>query len=349
MIVNSQTALIRLGTSTLEVGPMCLGTMTFGEQVSEINAHTIINRAVEHGITFWDTAELYSVPSRAETYGASETILGNWLTKNPGQRDKIVLSSKVAGSARGMPWIRNGKEILTKSDIVSACEGSLRRLKTDVIDLYQIHWPSRYVANFNEIYFDPAKDKDCTPILEQLEAMQQLVKAGKVREIGISNETPYGLHEFVRLSEVHNLPRVATVQNPYNLLNRSVENGLTENLYRLGVSLLPYSPLAFGLLTGKYDETGFIRASKRSNGPPPNSRAVNAARQYNALAKSHGLTPTDMALAFCNSKWFVASTVIGATSVAQLDACVNGFHKTLDEETLKAIDSLHIEWNDPAI
>ena len=246
---------IQLGQSGLRVTPICLGTMTFGEQVDEPTAHAILHRALERGIDFIDTAEMYAVPARAETFGATETIIGNWFEKNPGVRDKVVLATKVAGPSRGMPWVREGSG-MTAADIAASCESSLRRLKTDVIDLYQIHWPERHVPAFGNMYYDPARETSRTSIHEQLEALAGLVKAGKVRAIGLSNETPYGVHEFVRLAEQHGLPRVATVQNVYNLLSRGVENGLDETLHRLGVSLLAYSPLGFGLLTGKYDERG---------------------------------------------------------------------------------------------
>jgi aryl-alcohol dehydrogenase-like predicted oxidoreductase len=203
---------IQLGTSDLRVTPICLGTMTFGEQVDEPTAHAILSRAVERGVNFLDTAEMYSVPARKETYGATETIIGHWLKTNPGMRDRIVLATKVAGPSRGMPWVRAG-EGMTQQDIVNSCEASLRRLQTDVIDLYQIHWPERNVPMFGGMYYDPTKERTQTSILEQLEAFEKLVKQGKVRAIGLSNETPYGVHEFVRLAEQNNLPRVATVQN----------------------------------------------------------------------------------------------------------------------------------------
>ncbi|MFZ2296245.1 MAG: aldo/keto reductase, partial [Polaromonas sp.] len=247
---------VQLGSSDLLVTPICLGTMTFGEQVDEATAHAILDRSLERGVNFLDTAEMYAVPARAETFGATEQIIGNWFAKNPGAREKLVLASKVAGPARGMPWIRNGNADLTAADIVAACNDSLARLKTDVIDLYQIHWPVRHVPAFGMLYFDPAKDRAVSSIHQQLEALSGLVKAGKVRAIGLSNETPYGVHEFVRLAEQHGLPRIATVQNPYCLINRTVENGLDETMHRLGVSLLAYSPLGFGLLTGKYDQSG---------------------------------------------------------------------------------------------
>ena len=251
-----------LGQSDLQVTPICLGTMTFGEQVNEADAHAILDRAVERGINFLDTAEMYAVPPRAETFGATETIIGRWLAQRPGLRQKLVLATKVAGPSRGMPWVRAGAG-LTAADIFASCEASLRRLQTDVIDLYQIHWPERHVPMFGAMYYDPAKETSQTPIREQLEALATLVRQGKVRHIGLSNETPYGVHEFVRLAEQHGLPRVATVQNAYCLLNRSVENGLDEPMHRLQVSLLPYSPLAFGLLTGKYDASGLTGPGHR--------------------------------------------------------------------------------------
>ncbi|HEY2255407.1 MAG TPA: aldo/keto reductase, partial [Variovorax sp.] len=215
---------IKLGHSDLQVTPICLGTMTFGEQVSEADAHAILDRALERGIDFIDTAEMYSVPTRKETYSLTESILGRWFDKRPGLRQKIVLATKVAGPSRGMPWVREGGG-MTPADIVASCEASLKRLKTDVIDLYQIHWPERHTPAFGQLYYDPKKEISTTPIHDQLEALGKLVKAGKVRAIGLSNETPYGVHEFVRLAEQHGLPRIATVQNVYCLVSRALENG----------------------------------------------------------------------------------------------------------------------------
>jgi aryl-alcohol dehydrogenase-like predicted oxidoreductase len=259
-----------------------------------------------------------------------------------------------------MPWIRGGSPDLTGADIIAACEGSLKRLKTDVIDLYQIHWPTRNVPMFGGLYYEPAKEvPGLTAILDQLQALQTLVKAGKVRAIGVSNETPYGVHEFVRLAEQHSLPRIATVQNVYCLISRALENGLDETLHRLDVSLLAYSPLGFGLLTGKYDVSG-------TTGPdaPASARitkyesvrkqrwgraeSLEAARRYNALARAYGLTPTQMALAFCYTKWQVRSTIIGVTSVAQLDEDLNAWGTTLPEELLKKIDTVRWEIRDPS-
>ncbi len=342
------------------VTPICLGTMTFGEQVDEATAHAILDRSLERGVNFLDTAEMYAVPARAETFGATEQIIGNWFAKNPGAREKLVLASKVAGPARGMPWIRNGNADLTAADIVAACNDSLARLKTDVINLYQIHWPVRHVPAFGMLYFDPAKDRAVSSIHQQLEALSGLVKAGKVRAIGLSNETPYGVHEFVRMAEQHGLPRIATVQNPYCLINRTVENGLDETMHRLGVSLLAYSPLGFGLLTGKYDQSGiegpdaprgarisgYESVRKQRWGRP---EALAAARRYNALARQHGLTPTQLALAFCYTKWQVASTIIGVTSVAQLDEDLDAYGTTLPADVLAEIDKIRWETRDPAL
>jgi aryl-alcohol dehydrogenase-like predicted oxidoreductase len=351
---------VQLGSSDLHVTPVCLGTMTFGEQVDEATAHAILDRSLERGVNFLDTAEMYAVPARAETFGATETILGNWFAKNPSARGRLVLATKVAGPARGMPWIRGGSADLSAADIVSACEGSLKRLKTDVIDLYQIHWPARHVPAFGMMYFDPAKDKPVSTIGQQLEALAGLVRAGKVRAIGLSNETPYGVHEFVRVAGQHGLPKIASVQNPYCLINRSVENGLDETMHRLGVSLLAYSPLGFGLLTGKYDASGidgpdapkqarigkFESVRKQRWGRP---EALAAARRYNALARANGLTPTQLALAFCRAKWQVASTLIGVTSVAQLDEDLDAFGTALSPDVLAGIDKIRWEMRDPAV
>ncbi|MCJ0762229.1 aldo/keto reductase [Variovorax terrae] len=350
---------IQLGQSDLHVTPICLGTMTFGEQVDEATAHAILDRSLERGVNFLDTAEMYSVPTRAETYGATETILGRWFAKRPGARSKLVLATKVAGPSRGMPWVREGGG-MTGKDIIASCEASLKRLQTDVIDLYQIHWPERHVPAFGMMYYDPSKEKSATSIHEQLEALGSLVKAGKVRAIGLSNETPYGVHEFVRLAEAHGLPRVATVQNVYCLISRAAENALDETMHRLGVSLLAYSPLGFGLLTGKYDVSGtegpdapkeariakFETVRKQRWG---RADALRAARRYNALAREHGLTPTQMALAFCYTKWQVASTIIGVTSVAQLDEDLDAWGTTLSPELLAAIDAVRWEIRDPAV
>ena len=348
---------VQLGQSDLQVTPICLGTMTFGEQVAESHTQAILDRAVERGINFLDTAEMYPVPPRAGTFGTTETYIGNWLAARPGMRQRVVLATKVAGPSRGMPWVRAASG-MAPADILASCEASLKRLRTDVIDLYQIHWPERHVPAFGEIYYDPRRETGKVAIYDQLEALHKLVREGKVRYVGLSNESPYGVHEFVRVAEQYDLPRVASVQNPYCLTSRAVDNGLDETLHRLGVSLLAYSPLAFGALTGKYDAGG-------PDGPdaPPGrlakfermraqrwgrTEALAAARRYNALAREHGLSPTRMALAWCYTNWRVASTIIGVTSLAQLDENVEAWGATLPPELLAKIDQVRWELRDPA-
>ena len=351
---------IQLGRSDLHVTPICLGTMTFGEQVDEVTSHAILSRSLERGVNFIDTAEMYSVPPRAETFNLTEKIIGNWIKAHPGVREKLVIATKVAGPSRGMDWVRNGSSNLTGADIIAACEGSLKRMNIEVIDLYQIHWPVRHVPMFGGMYFDPQKENvGASSIEEQLRALDTLVQAGKVRAIGLSNETPYGVHEFVRLAEQHGLPRVATTQNPYCLINRTYENGLDETCHRLNVSLLAYSPLGFGLLTGKYDASGITGPDApkgaRISGYESvrkqrwgRSESLVAARRYNALAQENGMTPTQMALAFCYTKWQVASTIIGVTSLAQLDADLDAWGTALSPEVLAAIDAIRWEMRDPA-
>lgn len=356
--MTQQLPLIPLGRSALRVTPIGLGTMTFGEQVDTPGSHALLDHALARGINLIDTAEMYAVPARRETYGATETIIGQWFASRPGARQRVVLASKVAGPSRNMDWVRGGARDLRAQDIVQACDDSLRRLQTDHIDLYQIHWPNRNAPSFGALYFDPAKHTENTSIHEQLQALAQLVQAGKVGAIGLSNETPWGVSQFLKVAEQHGLPRVATVQNPYALTNRSVDNGLDEVLHHEQVSLLAYSPLAFGALTGKYDDIGLhdpaqrpgrlalFDAFKAQRWGRPESLAV--AKCYNALARDHGLSPTQMALAFCYTNWRVASTLIGVTSMGQLDACIDAWGTTLSPELLAAIDAIRWTHRDPA-
>jgi len=349
---------VRLGRSDLTVSPICLGTMTFGEQVDEAAAHRILDHAVAQGLNFIDTAEMYAVPARAETCGATETIIGRWLAARPGVRQRVVLATKVAGPSRNMNWIRGGATNLRAEHIVQACEDSLRRLQTEVIDLYQIHWPNRNAPIFGALHFDPGRDGDFSSVEEQLRALDQLVRAGKVRHIGLSNETPWGLMQFLREAERLGLPRVASVQNPYALTSRALENGLDEAMWREQVGLLAYSPLAFGALTGKYDTAGLdpaqpglgrlarFESMRQQRWARPD--ALAAAREYNALARAHGLTPVQLALAFCYRNWRVASTIIGVTSQAQLDDCLAAWATPLSEELLAAIDGIRWRMRDPA-
>ncbi|MDD5247784.1 MAG: aldo/keto reductase [Rhodocyclaceae bacterium] len=339
-----------LGSSKLAITPVCLGTMTFGEQTSAADAHAQLDLAFERGINFIDTAEMYPVPPRAETCGATEAIVGKWLVRQP--RERIVLATKVAGPGRNMPWIRGGPPALDGANIRAALEASLRRLRTDYVDLYQLHWPARNQPMFGQWQYDPAKERECTPIRAQLEALAELVAQGKVRAVGLSNEHPWGVMQFVRHAEEFGLPRVASIQNAYSLLNRNFEGGLAEVCHRENIGLLAYSPLAFGHLTGKYLDdpaadgrlTRFKNFGQRYEKPG----VVPAAAAYCALARAHGLTPTQLALAFVRSRWFAASTIVGASSLAQLRENLDACEIELGADLLAEIDRLHLVHTNPA-
>lgn len=339
-----------LGTSDLSVSKVCLGTMTFGTQNTEADAHAQLDYALARGINFIDTAEMYSVPPNAESYGKTETYIGTWLKRQA--RDKIVLATKISGPGRSMKWIRGGELAFDRKNLRAAIDASLARLQTDYVDLYQLHWPDRNTPIFGAYQFDPAKEREHVPLRETLEALAELVKEGKLRYVGLSNETPWGVMEFVRLAREHGLPRIVSVQNAYNLLNRTWEMGLAEIGHREQVALLPYSPLAFGLLSGKYLADpqasgrvtmfeGFAQRYSKTNVQP----AVTA---YAELARRHGLTPAQMAMAFVASRWFVASTIIGATTMAQLKEDIDACALTLSADILKDIEALHLRYFNPA-
>ena len=339
-----------LGSSTIAVSPICLGTMTFGEQTPEPEAHAQLDLAIERGINFIDTAELYAVPPRAETYGATETIVGNWLKRQ--DRESLVIATKVAGPGRTMPWIRGGSLNFTRDNLRSALEASLRRLQTDYVDLYQLHWPDRNQPMFGQWQYDPAQERDSTPIKAQLEALAELVSEGKIRAIGLSNEHPWGVMQFIRYAEEFELPRVASIQNAYNLLNRTFEVGLTEVCHRENIGLLAYSPLAFGHLTGKYLDTpqaeGRVTQFKGFGQRYEKPGGAGAVSAYCRLAGEHGLTPTQLALAFVRSRWFVASTIVGASSLAQLEEDLEASEVTLSDSLLAQIDQLYLSHGSPA-
>ena len=339
-----------LGRSDLRVSAICLGTMTFGEQNSEDEAHAQLDAALDRGITFIDAAELYPVPAREATSGLTERFIGTWLRGKP--RDRVVLATKVAGPSRGWQWLRAGPRGVDRANIRAAIEGSLSRLGTDYVDLYQIHWPARTVPIFGGYQFVPKPDEEVASIHEQLDALADLVREGKVRCIGLSNEQPWGVMEFLRLADRHGLPRVASVQNPYSLLNRTLDSGLSEVLYREEVSLLPYSPLAFGHLTGKYLDpasasgrvTRFPGFGQRYTKP----NVTAAVAEYAALAREAGLTPTQLALAFVYRRWCVTSTIIGATTLAQLAENLDAWQVTLDPAVLDRIEQIHLRYPNPA-
>ena len=339
-----------LGRSSLLVPDTCLSTMTFGEQTSEADAHSQLDFALAAGVNFIDTAEMYAVPPRAETYGASERIVGNWLKRQP--RDQVIIATKVSGPSRNLDWIRNGPPALDRANLRAAVDGSLQRLQTDYIDLYQLHWPERNTPMFGQWQFDPAKDRECTPIRAQLEALAELVAEGKVRTIGLSNEHPWGVMQFTRLADELGLPRVLCTQNAYSLLNRTFETALAEVCHREQVGLLAYSALAFGHLTGKYlaDPAAPGRINKWPNFgqryTKPNVQPAVAA--YVALARRHGLTPTQLALGFTRSRWFVSSTIIGASSLAQLQETLPATRTPISAELLGEIDAIHLRYTNPA-
>ena len=340
----------RLGASDLLVSPVCLGTMTFGQQNGEAEAHAQLDFAVSRGVNFIDTAELYAVPPAAETYGATERIVGTWLRRQ--RRDRIVLATKVVGAGRRLGWIRGGSPCLDRDNIVAAVHASLERLQTDYIDLYQLHWPERNQPMFGQWQFDPTNERSGTPIREQLEALKELVDAGKIRHVGLSNEHPWGVSEFLRQAREHGLPRVATIQNAYNLLNRVFDYGLAELCHRERVSLLAYSPLAFGHLTGKYlDDAG---APGRVNAFPgfgaryQKPGVPEAVAAYRALAREAGMSLTRMALSWIYHRWCVGSTIIGATSVGQLAENLDAWSGPLPTELIEAIDALHLRFTNPA-
>ena len=347
----------QLGNTNINVSAVCLGTMTYGDQNTQQDANNQLDYALAQGINFIDTAEMYPVPPKAETFTRTETILGNWLKTQ--KRDQIILGSKVAGRNRGLNWIRGGDDSLTRTNIRAAIHDSLTRLQTDYIDVYQLHWPERNVPLFGQYQFDPSLELDANgnqkawvSIQTQLETLAELIKEGKVRAVGLSNEQPWGVMEFLRIANEYNLPRVATVQNCYNLMNRGMEFGLTEVLYRENISLLAYSPLAFGHLTAKYIDdanakgrvTQFIGYAQRYKKP----NVFPAAAAYAKLARENGLTPTQLALSFVYHRWFVTSTIIGATSMAQLTENIAAWQIKLSPEVIQQIEALHLTFMNPA-
>ena len=344
---------IKLGQSDLEVTKICLGTMTFGEQNTEAEAHSQLDYALERGINFIDTAEMYPVMPRAETQGSTERIIGNWLKKS-GRRKDIVLASKIAGPSFHTPWLRDGQSNFDRKNIRAAIETSLQRLQTDHLDLYQLHWPSRNVPIFGQQFFDPKKERPHVPIEETLMALQELVDEGKVRHIGISNESAWGVAEYCRLAQQKGLPRIVSIQNAYHLANRQFESGVDEACFRENVSLLAYSPLAFGQLTGKYIENPDVRA-RLTIFPPTWSprylrpRVVEATKRYMKIAADNGMTVTQLALAWCYTRSFVASTIIGATSVEQLKYDIDAYSIRLSDEVVNAVNEVHLEFTDPGM
>jgi aryl-alcohol dehydrogenase-like predicted oxidoreductase len=339
-----------LGQTSIQVSSLCLGTMTFGEQNTEREAHDQLDRAIAAGINFIDTAEMYPVPPKAETQGLTEQYIGNWLATR-GHREQLVIATKVAGAADWLPYLRNGNLHLNQQNIEKAIDKSLQRLQTDYIDLYQLHWPDRQTNFFGRLGYQHSVSGEEIPILETLYALNDLIKTGKVRHIGVSNETPWGLMKFLQLAERHDLPRPVTIQNPYNLLNRTFEIGLAEISHREECGLLAYSPMGFGVLSGKYLDnarpTGARLTLYERFDRYTNTQAETATRDYVELAREHGLDPAQMALAWVSCQPFVTSTIIGATTLQQLGTNLNSIELELPPSLLESIEYIHQQQPNP--
>ena len=340
----------KLGRTDLDVSVICLGTMTWGSQNSEAEAHEQLDYALDQGVNFIDTAEMYpTTPGKIETRGRTEAYIGGWIAGT--QRDRFILATKVAGPSFNGP-LRGGNNHLDRKNIEEAIDGSLRALRTDYIDLYQLHWPDRTTPRFGQRGYERIEDAaDVTPIEETLAVLADLVKAGKIRHFGVSNETAWGMSEYLRLSREKGLPRVASIQNPYSLLNRIYEIGLSAFSLREDVSLLAYSPLGGGHLTGKYlggqvpkGSRGDVAANYTRYLTP--QQPVTSSRHV-AIAHAFGLDPAQMALAYVNDRPFVTSTIIGATAMNQLKADIASVEVTLSAEILTAINGVHREFPDP--
>ena len=338
-----------LGSTGLKVSAICLGTMTWGSQNSEADAHAQLDYALGHGVNFIDTAEMYPVPPRPEWQGTTESHIGTWLEARK-NRDKVILATKVAGRGRDITWLRGGP-MLNAAHINQAIDASLQRLRTDYVDLYQLHWPDRKVNSFGKLGYEHDPDDVAVPPEETLDALAALIKAGKVRHIGLSNETPWGTMRFLFLAETKGKPRMASIQNPYNLLNRSFEVGMSEVAAREHCGLLAYSPLAMGTLAGKYlngarpegARLSIYTRFQRYTGE--HAQAPIAA--YVALAKKHGIDPAQMALAFVNSRPFVTSNIIGASKLDQLKSDIASIDVALPAEVLQGIDAIHKVHSNP--
>lgn len=340
-----------LGQTGLKVSKICLGTMTFGEQNSEAEGHEQLDYALEQGINFIDTAELYAVPARSETQGSTERIIGSWI-KSRKNRDQFILATKIVGPSANLIYIRDPLRF-DRTQLATALEGSLQRLQTDYVDLYQLHWPERKTNYFGKRgYVHDPNDPWVENFLEILEVMQDLIRQGKIRHFGVSNETPWGLMRFLHLAEKHNLPRCISIQNPYSLLNRTFEVGLAEIAIRESTGLLAYSPMAFGLLSGKYHKGGgapHARLNQFKTMSRYNSaNAREATGKYLAIAEKFGLSLAQMSLAFVNSRPFLTSNIIGATTMAQLQENIATIDLELPYEIIREIEAVHNEIPNPA-
>ncbi len=340
-----------LGDTDLKVSLICLGTMTWGEQNTQDEGFEQMNYAIEKGINFFDTAELYAIPPKEKTYGKTEEIIGNWfkLRKN---RDKVILASKIAGP--GLKWIRGGGSQYSPKSIEEALHNSLKRLKTDYIDLYQLHWPERNTNYFGDLDYEHDKEeKNWNSFENILKTLKKFIDQGKIRYIGISNETPWGFAKFLEIAKEQKLPRIVSVQNPYNLVNRAYEIGMSEISMREKAGLLAYSPLAAGYLTGKYRNNQMPKNSRMDlfydNYPRyHNERTYEAVDEYFNIAKKKKISLTQLSQAFVNSRDFVTSNIIGATTMEQLKENIDSISISLDQETMDEINLIHQKIPNPA-
>ena len=339
-----------LGDSGIDVSVLCLGTMTFGEQNTEAQAHAQLSLAFERGVNFIDTAEMYPVPPAAGTQGRTEEHIGSWLDSGAVARDRVVLATKVSGPGEFMAHLRGGPR-LNAGQVAAALDDSLRRLRTDYVDLYQVHWPERNTNYFGRLGYPCEEDRDAVPVAETLEALGRLVEAGKVRTVGISNETPWGAAEYLRQARESGGPRIVSIQNPYSLLNRTFEIGLSEFAVRERCGLLAYSPLGFGVLSGKYLD-GKPEGSRLQRWDYftrySNAESVAATRRYAELARRYRMTPAQMALAFINRQPFLTSNIIGATTQEQLEENLSSASLELPDELLGEIEAVHTAQPNPA-
>jgi len=340
----------KLGHTDLEVSRVCLGSMTWGQQNSETEGHAQLDCAVAAGINFIDTAEMYPVPPRAETCGQTEIIIGNWMRLRR-NRQQLIIATKVAAWAERAAHIRDGNIRLDRKNIHAAVDASLLRLQTDYIDLYQTHWPDRDTNCFGRLNYFHVPEKDRTPIAETLAVLEDLVQAGKVRYLGISNETPWGLAEYLRVAREQSRSRIVSIQNPYNLLNRTFEIGLAEFVHREHISLLAYSPSAMGSLSGKYLNNQQPPGARMTVFPDyqryKNPQAYAAIAEYVALARESGLDPMQMALAYVNSRPFLTSYITGATNLTQLQANIASVEVELPKAVVKGIEKIHTRYPNP--
>ena len=345
----------KLGHTDIDVSLICLGSMTWGEQNSKQDAFDQLDFAFENGINFIDTAEMYAVPPRKETYGLTEQYLGQWLSKQR-HREQLIIATKVMGRSNRFPYARPhlhaGETRLDRQSIIEACDASLKRLHTDYIDVYQLHWPDRQVNIFGQLGYQFNPQDDPVELLESLQAMNELVQSGKIRYIGLSNESPWGTMECLRLAEKHELPRVVSIQNPYNLLNRSYEFSMAEVSCLEKVGLLAYSPLAMGVLSGKYENGARPQGSRMQLFGEYFTKYISAdvlevVDQYIAIARSFDIDPAIMAHAFVNQQAFTTSNIIGATNLGQIRAALDSVDTQLSEENLRAISSVHSKYPHP--